>query len=396
MSLKRCINIDDLERLASRRLPAPVLGYLNGAADDEVTRRRNCASFDDYQLVPRYLVDVDTVDLSTTILGQRIALPLISAPTGFPRLFHSEGERAVATAVAEADTIYTLSTVSTFSIEDVAAFCDGPKWFQIYSLRDRALTGEFIERCRETGYHALVLTVDVPVAGNRERDHRTGLSLPPKLTLRSMLDIARRPRWVWQHLTTPRMQLANMVGRVSEANETDTTLIDFINNQFVRTVTWDDAAWIVERWGGPFLIKGILSTDDALRARDIGASGVILSNHGGRQLDSAPSALDMLPAVRDAVGDDMTLVCDGGIRRGTDVLKALALGADACMTGRPFLWGLAAAGVDGVRRTLEILRAELERDMMLLGCRSIKEVTADYVQRVGQPPSRGPVTDPRS
>ena len=362
--------------------------YIDGAADDEVTLQRNTEAFDRWALIPRYLVDVEDVDLSTTVLGQRLAWPVALSPTGMSRLFHHTGEQAAARAAERAGTLYGLSTVSSFSIEEVAAASDGPKMFQIYVLRDAALNDELMDRCREAGYAALCLTIDVPVAGNRERDVRTGMTIPPRLTLRSLFDIARRPAWVFHHLTSPPLLLSNVAHRIDEGSASASTLVKYIHRQFDPSVTWDDAARMVKRWGGPFAVKGVLSVEDARCAVDIGATAVIVSNHGGRQLDGGPATVDVLPEIVEAVGDRVEVILDGGIRRGSHVVKALALGARACMVGRPYLYGLGAGGEAGVDRALEILRTEVERTFRLVGITSVADLGPDFVRRADRP-SRG-------
>lgn len=353
--------------------------YIDGGADDEKTLSRNVTSFDDYQIEPRYLVDVANVDLNTSVLGAELEWPVFLCPTGASRLFHGDGEYAAARAAAAAGTLYSLSTLSTCDIESVAGASDGPKAFQVYVLRDPGLNRDLVARAREAGYRALILTVDVPTHGNRERDHRTGMTIPPKLSLMSWLDIARHPAWAWEKLTQPSVELANIRGWLGEASST--TLMGYIAEQFNPSVTWEDAAAMIKEWDGPFAIKGLLSAQDARRAADIGATAVIVSNHGGRQLESGISSLDALPAIVEAVGDRVEVLLDGGIRRGTDVLKALALGAKACGIGRAYLYGLGGAGQPGVERALHLLRAEIERGLVLAGCRSLGELDASFLQR---------------
>ncbi|MFT5350391.1 MAG: L-lactate dehydrogenase (cytochrome) [Planctomycetota bacterium] len=378
--LDKCFSIADLRLAAKRRIPAPVFHYMEGAAEDEVTLQQNRSAFDQYQLVPRVLRDVSKVDVSTTILGEASRLPLIMAPTGMSRLFHYKGEDAVSRAADKAGLIYSLSTMSTFSIEEVAAITKGPKWFQIYVWRDRELLKSFIERCRECGYKALCLTVDVPVFGQRERDMRTGVTIPPELTLRSMFDTLMRPQWVWQYLTSPRMELANVRGHSSVSNDAF-VLAEYTNAQFDPSVNWDAAAWMVKEWGSDFAIKGILSKEDALRAVDIGATAIIVSNHGGRQLDHSPASFDVLAEIVDAVDGHAEVILDGGVRRGTDVLKALALGARACMIGRAYLYGLGAGGSPGVERALTLLGDEIKRDMALMGLNSLADLDRSCLRR---------------
>ena len=378
-ALDRCYNIARLRERASKRLPAPMFHYIDGAAGDEWTMRQNTDAFDRYELVPRFLVDVSEIDLSTTVFGQKIDMPFFCAPTAMSRLFHHAGEAAVARAANRAGTMYSLSSISTASIEEAAEATDGPKLFQVYVFKDRGLNREFIQRCKASGYDALALTVDVPVAGNRERDLVTGMTIPPKLTLASLISFATHPRWVWNYFTNPPIELANVRDRIKGDV---TTLVSFFNDELDRTVSWDDAAWMIEEWGGPFAIKGILSVEDALRAAEVGASAVMVSNHGGRQLDSSPAPIEVLPEIVDAVGDRMEVILEGGVRRGVHVLKALALGATACSAGRPYLFGLGAGGEAGVDRALEILRTDIERDIRILGCRNVGEVDANRIRRV--------------
>ncbi|MGR8921658.1 MAG: alpha-hydroxy acid oxidase [Gammaproteobacteria bacterium] len=373
-------NVNDLRKFARLRVPRPMFHYMDGAADDEVTLAANCSDFDRYELLPRYLVDVSEIDTRTTVMGADIALPVVGAPTGMSRLFNNDGELAVSRAMAAAGTAYSLSTVSTFSIEDVAAACSGPKWFQIYVFRDRTLVTEFVDRCKQAEFAGLILTVDVPVAGNRERDLRTGMVIPPKFSLASWLDFCLHPLWSLKYVLSQEFQLANVAHKAPVSERDVFSLVGYLNQQFDPSVDWDAAAWMIEQWDGPFAIKGICCVEDAVRAADIGASAVIVSNHGGRQLDTAPSPVSLIREVREAVGDRVEIICDGGIRRGTDVLKALALGADACMIGRAYLFGLGAAGEAGVARALELLHAEIRRDMALLGCTSIDQINGDYIR----------------
>jgi L-lactate dehydrogenase (cytochrome) len=380
--LQACRNIADLRELARRRVPAPMFHYIDGAAGDEWSLRESTEAFDRWTLHPRTLVDVSTLDTSVTVLGQRIALPFFCAPTGMSRLFHYQGELAVARAARAAGTMYSLSTMGSTSIEDVARVSDGPKMFQVYVLKDRELCREFIARCKAAGYGALCLTVDVPVPGNRERDLRTGMTIPPSITLRSAFNVAARPRWLWRYLTSPSLVLANVVHKIADGSSNVSTLASYIHRQFDRTVTWEDAAWMAREWGGPFLVKGILTADDARRAVGAGATAVAVSNHGGRQLDATPAPVAVLEEVVNAVGDRAEVILDGGVRRGVHVLKALALGARACMIGRAYLYGLGAGGEPGVTRALDILRTEVERDMALLGVRSLSEIGTSHIRKL--------------
>ena len=377
--LDKALNIEDLRKIARKKLPKPLFNYIEGGADDESNVRGNADAYDAVKLVPEYLIDVANIDLSTTVLGREVSMPLFLGPTGMTRLFHHDGETAVSKAAAAAGTYYTLSTVGATSIEDVAAACNGPKCFQLYVMKDRGLTHEFIQRCKDANYDSLMLTVDIPVAGYRERELRYGFTLPPKLNLAGVLGFAARPGWVYRALTHPQATLANVAHKILEGSSQSTSLMEYIANQFDPSVTWDDLEWMISEWGGPFVIKGLLSPSDARKAVDAGVTAISVSNHGGRQLDGTLSAFEALGPIVDAVGGKCELICDGGIRRGTHVLKALARGATACSIGRPYLYGLAAGGQAGVAKALELLRAEIERDMALLGCRNIAEISSKHI-----------------
>jgi L-lactate dehydrogenase (cytochrome) len=329
--------------------------------------------------VPNVLVNVSNINLETTILGQKIDWPVFLSPTGMSRLFHHDGERAVASAACKSGTLYTLSTLSSINLEDIGGHTNGPKMFQIYIHRDRGLTLEFIERSRAAGYDALCLTVDMPVAGNRERDLRTGMTMPPNMSLESIISFACHPEWTLNYLFHKKFGLENVRHRISKGSANASSVIDYVNEQFDTSITWDDAEKVIAAWGGPFAIKGITSAKDALHAINIGATAVIISNHGGRQLDSAPAPFDCLQEIVETVDGRAEIILDGGIRRGTHVLKALALGANACMIGRPYLYGLAAGGEKGVIRVLSLLRQEIERNMALIGCTDISELNHSFL-----------------
>lgn len=374
MRVKDCNNTADFRKLAKQRLPAPLFHYIDGGADDEVTLRRNTEAFNNVRLIPDALADLSTMDLSTTVLGQKISWPVFLSPTGMTRLFHHEGERAVCKAAHQANTMYSLSTISTVSIEEIGALTPGPKCFQLYIHKDRGLSLEFVERCKAAKFSAICLTVDTLVAGNRERDLVTGMVMPPKLTMASMLSFMLHPDWGIKYLTSEKFKLANVADRISAGTGSLTSVVDYINKQFDRSITWKDAEQMVRAWGGPFAIKGVMSVADAQRAVDIGASAIMISNHGGRQLDGSTAPFDQLPAIVDAVGDKIEVILDGGVRRGTHVLKALAMGAKACMIGRGYLYALAAGGQPAVERALSRLRQEVERDMVLMGCSKISQL----------------------
>lgn len=375
-----CQCIADFRRLARRKLPGPIYHYLEGGADDERAVAGNVAAFGRYRLVPECLRDIASVDTGTTVLGARVAAPIVLSPTGMSRLFHHEKELGAARAAAACGLMYSLSTMGTASIEEVAAIAPGPRMFQVYIHRDRGLTGELVERARAAGYDALCLTVDTPLAGNRERDKRSGFVIPPRPSLRSFASFALHAGWSLRFLRDPDFRLANIVHRKDVLAEGPLGIIAYVNSQFDRSVTWDDAAQVISRWNGPFAIKGILSAEDARRAVDAGATAIMISNHGGRQLDHAIAPIDALRDIRERVGDAAELIVDGGVRRGTDIVKALALGARAVSIGRPYLYALAAGGEQGVQRMLRLLVEELERDLALLGCATLGDLAERHVR----------------
>ena len=380
MRISKCNNIADLRRLAKRRLPAPVFHYLDGGADDELSLVRNTRAYDDYELLPSQLSDVSAIETRSSLFGQEIDWPVIIAPTGASKLFHSAGEPAVVRAAANSGTIYSLSTLATTSISDAAAASDGPKMYQIYIFKDRALTSEFIELCKLSGYIALCLTVDTPVAGNRERDFIHGFSAAPRSRLRQAISFAQHPGWVARAVILKDLDMVNITRSKAAAQKIGTDVRIYIEEQMERSLTWKDVEWLRERWDGPLVIKGVQTVDDCRKAADAGATAVMLSNHGGRQLDSSPAPVDCVAAVADALRDRLEIICDGGIRRGSHIVKALALGANACSVGRGYLFGLAAGGQVGVERSLTILRTEFERTLALIGCNSVAKLGSAYVQ----------------
>jgi L-lactate dehydrogenase (cytochrome) len=378
--LSRAADVSDLRRIAKRRLPRGVFDYVDGGAEDEVTLRANTDAFRRIEFRPRVLRDVGVVDPSTTLLGRRLPIPLVLAPTGFPRSVHPDGELAAARAAARAGLPYTLSTLSTYSIEEVASAAPtGAHWFQVYVWRDRGLVKEMIERAAGSGYEALVLTVDTARLGRRERDVRRGFTMPPQLGLGTLVDGALHPGWTWQFVRAEPIRFANVVGR-SVGDGTDAVSIaDYINGQFDPSLSWRDVDWMRGVWDGPIVIKGIQTVADARIAADAGIEAIALSNHGGRQLDSAPVPIELVAPVADAVGDRVEIICDGGVRRGGDVLKAVARGARACMIGRVHLYGLGAGGERGVDHALAILDRDVRRTMALIGASTIADVTRDLV-----------------
>ncbi len=380
--LDRAANIDDLRTIAKRRLPGGVFDYIDGGADDEITLRNNTDRFDDWEFRPRVLRDVEHIDTSTTLLGKRIPLPLVMAPTGFSRIGTSGGELDTSRAAAGRGIPYSLSSLSTRSIEEVAEVCDGPKWFQVYVWRDRGLVKEVVQRAQRAGYEAIAVTVDLQTLGRRERDVRRGFTLPPKLGLDTIIDGIRHPAWTWDFIRSEPILFANITGSDQSDGTDATALADYIANQLDPTLNWDDVAWFREIWDGPIVIKGVQTVEDAKIAADLGLEAVALSNHGGRQLDHSPSPIELVPQVRDAIGDSMQIICDGGIRRGTHIAKAIALGADACMAGRAYLYGLGAGGQVGVDKALGFLHDELIRAMTLLGVTDVSELDRDLLREL--------------
>jgi len=374
LRLKNCYRTDDFRKLAKQRLPSPIFHYIDGGADDEVTLARNTDSFDKVDLVPNVLAGVDEVDMSVEVLGQKLDMPLFLAPTAMQRLFHHDGELALARAAEKYRTMFGVSTIGTRSIEELGAFNDAAKFFQIYVHHDPALTTDMIARCKEANFGALALTVDTIVTGNRERDYVTGMTYPPKLTIKSLVSFATHMRWAFNYLLREPFEMPNIKGFVNAGQKVPVSLVEYIDTQLKRSIDWDDAADMIQEWGGPFAIKGVVSVDDARRCVDVGASAIMISNHGGRQLDGSRAPFDQLQEILDAVGGDIEVIVDGGIKRGTHVLKAMAMGATACSGGRMYLYALAGAGYPGMDRALGLLRDEIERDMLLMGCKSISDL----------------------
>ena len=379
MRLENCYRTSDFRKLARQRLPAPIFHYIDGGADDEITLARNTDAFDSVDLVPNVLAGVDDIDMSVKVLGQTLDLPLFFSPTAMQRLFHHDGEFAIADAAEKYGTLFGVSTIGTRSIEELGARNDAPKLFQIYIHTDPGLTSDLIARCKAANFSALALTVDTIVAGNRERDYHTGMTTPPKLTPGSLLSFATHPRWTFNYLLREKFDLPNISSVIAAGSKQQYSVVDYLNTQMKRTIDWDDAAAMIDEWGGPFAIKGVMSVADARRAVDVGASAIMISNHGGRQLDGSRAPFDQLAAILDAVGGEIEVIVDGGIRRGTHVLKAMAMGATACSGGRMYLYALAGAGPAGVDRAMGLMRDEIERDMRLMGCSSMAELRPSMV-----------------
>ncbi|MFN3864402.1 MAG: alpha-hydroxy acid oxidase [Erythrobacter sp.] len=380
MRLSDCHNIEDFRRLAQARLPFPVFDYIDGAADDELTKARNTAAFAAVDLVPDVLAGVESIDTSCTILGRKSALPLMLSPTAVQRAFHWQGETAVAKAAEKFGLWFGISSLATRSIEEIAASTQGPKLFQLYVHKDKGLNTHMIERCRAAKFDALALTVDTIVSGKRERCLRSGFTTPPRFTLPSIWSYATRPRWTLNYLLRERFRLPNLDTHVTEGSDKAVSIAGYFNTMLDTSMDWDTAASIRQQWGGTFVLKGVMSAADARRAVDIGADAIMISNHGGRQLDGSRAPFDQLPEIVDAVGGEIEIICDGGVRRGTHVLKALCAGATAASGGRLYLYALAAAGQQGVERALGILKDEIERGMRLMGVTALDQLTADRLR----------------
>ena len=374
MSLNNCYNFNDFRKLAKKKLPAPIFHYIDGGADDEITLKRNTNSFDDCDLVPNILRSVGEPDLSTTVFGRKIDMPIFLSPTAMQSLYHPDGDKASARAAEKFGTMYSMSTMASFSIEEIANISSGPKLFQLYIHKDKSFTDDLIDRCKRANFDGLCLTVDTLVAGNRERDHRTGFTTPPKFTLESIMNFAMRPGWLFRYFTNKKFELANIKHKTDKGTNITKSVIDYVNEQYDPQMNWEDAEYCIKKWDGPFALKGVMSVEDAKRAVDIGCTAIIISNHGGRQLDGSRTPFDQLKAISDAVGDKVEIILDGGVRRGTHVLKALAAGATACSFGKAFLFSLGAGGQQGVERLLQNMHDEIRRNMILMGCKSVKEL----------------------
>jgi L-lactate dehydrogenase (cytochrome) len=374
MRLTTCHNFHDFRRLAKRRLPSPIFNYIDGGAEDETTMRRNTASFEQCDLVPNVLRGVKDIDMSVEIMGQKLAVPFYCSPTALQRLFHHQGERAVAAASAKIGTMFGVSSLGTVSMEELRKAHPGPQVYQFYFHRDRGLNSAMMQRAKDIGIQVMMLTVDSITGGNRERDKRTGFSIPFRLTLGGMTQFAIKPAWAINYLTHERFKLPQLDEHIDMGGDA-LSISRYFTEMLDPSMTWDHVAAMVREWSGQFCLKGVMSVEDAKRAVEIGCTGIILSNHGGRQLDGSRAAFDQLAEIVDAVGDRIDVLMDGGVQRGTHVLKALSLGAKAVGVGRYYLFPLAVAGRTGVERALTLLRAELERDMKLMGCTAIGQLS---------------------
>jgi len=378
--LRRAADVSDLRRLSRRRLPRGVFDYIDGGAEDELSMGRNVEAFRRLEFAPRVLAGVAEVDPSTTLLGHRLPLPLVLGPTGFTRIVTPGGELDVARAAARAGVPYTLSTLSTRSIQEVATVSSGPKWFQVYAWRDRGLIKDMLARAAQHGYEAIVLTVDTAVLGRRERDVRRGFTLPPQIGPATIIDGVLHPEWTWAFLRAEPITFANVTGSGAPDGRQAANLSNYVNSQFDPALSWSDLEWFRDAWDGPIVLKGIQTVADARIAADCGVEAIALSNHGGRQLDGAPPSLELVAPVAEALGQATELICDGGVRRGADIVKAVALGARACMVGRPYLYGLGAGGERGVDHVMSMFEEGVRRTMALTGCRTVDELGPGLVR----------------
>ena len=378
--ISKCYNTKDFRRLAEKRLPSPIFHYIDGAADDEVTYRRNTEAYEQCDLVPNVLAGVENIDMSTTVMGQKINMPLYLAPTALQRLFHHDGEKAVGKAAEKFGTMFGISSLATASIEEISDLIKTPKLFQLYVHKDKGLNNSMIDRCKDSNFDVLALTVDTIVGGNRERDLYTGFTSPPRLTLKSLLSFAIHPNWAFNYFIHPRFELSQLKDYFGEGTNISVSISDYFTKLIDQSMDWKAAEEINKHWGKQFALKGIMSVADAKKAVDIGATAIMVSNHGGRQLDGSRSPFDQLAEIVDAVGDKIDVICDGGIRRGTHVLKALSLGAKACSGGRFYLYALAAGGQKGVEKALSNLQSEIKRDMQLMGVTSIDQLSRKNIK----------------
>ena len=379
MRLKDCHNFHDFRKLADKRLPGPIFNYIDGGADDESTYHRNSLSFNDCDLVPKVLTGVSDIDLSVTVMGQKLDMPVYCSPTALQRLFHYRGERAVAAAAEKFGTMFGVSSLGTTSLEEIAQQINTPQVYQFYFHKDRGLNNAMMDRAQAAGIQVMMLTVDSITGGNRERDLRTGFSIPFRLTLGGMLQFAMKPMWGINYVIREKFSLPQLQEYVDMSGGAN-SIGDYFTNMLDPSMNWNDVEDMVKRWDGEFCLKGIMSVEDAKKAVDIGCTGIVISNHGGRQLDGSRSSFDQLAEIADAVGDEIDILFDSGIQRGTHVIKALSLGAKAIGIGRMYLYALAAAGQLGVERSLQLMHDELERNMKLMGCSKIDNLTPENLR----------------
>ena len=374
-TINNCHNVEDFRSLAKRKLPSPIFHYIDGAADDEITYKRNTESYEKCDLIPNVLRGIKKVDMSTTVMGQKLEMPIYCAPTALQRLFHPDGEIGVGKAAEKVGTMFGVSSLGTASIEEISKLISTPKLFQLYVHKDQGLNDYLIEQCKEYNFETMAVTVDSAVGGNRERDLYTGFTIPLSLSLNSIISFATHPAWAFNYFTKPKWELSNLNKHVTEGTNLMTSIGDYFTKMLDNSLSWEKIEQRNKKWGKSFAIKGIMSVDDAKKAVDVGASAIMISNHGGRQLDGSRSPFDQLEEIVNAVGDKIDVICEGGIRRGTHILKALSLGAKACSGGRMYLYALAAGGQRGVEIALNNLKKEIERDMILMGVSNIQELS---------------------
>lgn len=378
--LENCYNTADFRALAKQNIPGPIFHYIDGAADDEKTYFHNTKAFDKCDLVPNVLNPVANIDTSVEILGKKIDLPIFLSPTALQRLFHHEGERAVGEAAEEFNTYFGISSLATIGIKEIGKKFNCPKMFQLYVHKDKSLNEDMLQKCVEYNFDSLAITVDTIVGGNRERDLRTGFTSPPRLTMGSMLSFALSPKWSMNYLVREKFSLPQLESHLSEGTKIAMSVGDYFTKMLDQELSWKKIEDIKKNWEKPLCLKGIMSVEDAKKAIDVGASAIMVSNHGGRQLDGSRSPFDQLEEIVNAVSGKIEIICDGGIRRGTHVLKALSLGANACSGGRFYLYSLAGAGSSGVKRALSLMNDEIVRDMKLMGCSSISDLNKKNIR----------------
>ena len=374
-----CIR-DSLKDLARRRLPGPIYHYIDGAAEDETTYKRNTEAFQDVDLVPNVLAGVENIDMSVKVMGHELGIPIFCSPTALQRLFHYQGERAVAKAAEKFNTLFGVSSLGTVKLKDIDELINTPKMFQFYFHKDRGLNDSMITMAQEANFEILTLTVDTITGGNRERDLRTGFTTPPKLTPKSIFQFGMKPAWALNYLFREKFELSQLSSHVKEGTNISISVGDYFTTMLDQSMTWDEVIKLKENWGRKFCLKGIMSPKDARRAVEMKADAIMVSNHGGRQLDGGRSSFDQLDEILQEVGGEIEVILDGGIQRGTHVLKALAMGATACSGGRMYLFGLAAAGQKGVEKALGNMKSEIERDMKLMGVKKISDLNPSMIR----------------
>ncbi len=380
MNIDKCYNVDDMRKYAKKKLPKPVFDYIDGGSDDEFTYKNNTHSFNKYDLIPNVLKDVSNTDTSIKILGSDISVPFFCSPTALQKLFHHGGELEVAKAAEKENTIFGVSSLSTVSLEEIAKRVNSPKLFQLYYHKDKSLNNEMLMRAKAAKFDALAITVDTAVGGNRERDLRSGFAIPPKLTSQSFFSYLYHPGWTLNYILR-KFELPNISSHLNNKQSFNLSVSKYFTEMIDQSMTWKDIEKLAVKWGGPFCLKGIMSVEDAKIARDVGATAIMISNHGGRQLDGSIAPIDQLSEIVNSVGGEIEIILDGGIRRGSHILKALSLGANACSGGRFYLYALSIAGQKGVEKALTNLKSELVRNMKLMGVSKVSQLNSTMIRR---------------